>query len=127
MQGSYIDVHDNENVYLSVDKSEVKMNGGAEAEATPQKLPPELDTEEAHRLWDAARRAGWVDDDLLPLLSRSLSAVMADRMAALLGIQNKWKVFEGFWGRKNMRSDYNDALCQKQFDGFFEKLKKTIC
>lgn len=30
VQGSYIDIHDNENVYLSVDKAEVKMGQTAE-------------------------------------------------------------------------------------------------
>ena len=126
VQGSYIDVHDNEHVYLSVDKAEVKMKDGVAPETASPETPAELQTEEARRLWDAARDAGWVDDDCQPLLSRSLSALLADRMATLLNIQNKWKVFETFWNRKNMRSDYNDALNQKQFDEFYEKLKKTI-
>ena len=126
VQGSYIDVHDNENVYLSVDKAEVKMKDGVPPETASPEKPAELQTEEARRLWDAARDAGWVDDGCQPLLSRSLSALLADRMATLLNIQNKWKVFETFWNRKNMRSDYNDALNQKQFDEFYEKLKKTI-
>ena len=126
VQGSYIDVHDNENVYLSVDKAEVKMKDGVAPETASPEKPAELQTEEAQRLWDAARDAGWVDDDCQPLLSRPLSALLADRMATLLNIQNKWKVFETFWNRKNMRSDYNDALNQKQFDEFYEKLKKTI-
>ena len=29
VQGSYIDIHDNENVYLSVDKAEVRMGQAA--------------------------------------------------------------------------------------------------
>ena len=126
VQGSYIDIHDNENVYLSVDKAEVRMKDGVAPETASPETPAELQTEEAQRLWDAARDAGWVDDNCQPLLSRALSAVLADRMATLLNIQNKWKVFETFWNRKNMRSDYNDALNQKQFDKFYEKLKKTI-
>lgn len=126
VQGSYIDIHDNENVYLSVDKAEVRMKDGVAPETASPETPAELQTEEARRLWDAARDAGWVDDNCQPLLSRALSAVLADRMATLLNIQNKWKVFETFWNRKNMRSDYNDALNQKQFDKFYEKLKKTI-
>ena len=125
VQGSYIDVHDNENVYLSVDKAEVSM-GQTVAKEAPATLPEELQTEEARRLWTAAKEAGWVDDDYQPLLSRTMSAVLADRIATLLNIPNKWKVFETFWNRKNMRSDYNDALNQKQFDKFLEKLKKII-
>ena len=38
VQGSYIDVHDNENVYLSVDKAEVKMR---QAPVGPKEQPKE--------------------------------------------------------------------------------------
>ena len=119
--GPMFDIHDNEHVTIVN-----KENHEEDAVIQEKTTPAELDTEEARRLWDAARDAGWVDDNCQPLLSRALSAVLADRMATLLNIQNKWKVFETFWNRKNMRSDYNDALNQKQFDKFYEKLKKTI-
>ena len=119
--GPMFDIHDNEHVTIVN-----KENHEEDAVIQEKTTPAELDTEEARRLWDAARDAGWVDDNCQPLLSRALSAVLADRMATLLNIQNKWKVFETFWNRKNMRSDYNDALNQKQFDEFYEKLKKTI-
>ena len=68
----------------------------------------------------------WYNPIGLPLLSRAMSAVLADRMATLLNIQNKWKVFESFWGMKGLRSAYNNALNQKQFDEFYEKLKNNI-
>ena len=119
--GPMFDIHDNEHVTIVN-----KENHEEDAVIQEKTTPAELQTEEARRLWDAARDAGWVDDDCQPLLSRPLSALLADRMATLLNIQNKWKVFETFWNRKNMRSDYNDALNQKQFDEFYEKLKKTI-
>ena len=89
-------------------------------------IPSELDTEEARRLWAAARDAGWVDDDCHPRLSRALSAMLADRMATILEIPNKWKVFETFWGMNSLRSAYNHALDQKQFNEFHERLKKII-
>ena len=41
VQGSYIDIHDNENVYLSVDKAEVKM-GQTVAEEAPATLTEDL-------------------------------------------------------------------------------------
>ena len=119
--GPMFDIHDNDHVTIVNSEREGKTKTEEKSEK-----PAELQTEEAQRLWDAARDAGWVDDGCQPLLSRALSAVLADRMATLLNIQNKWKVFETFWNRKNMRSDYNDALNQKQFDEFYEKLKKTI-
>ena len=119
--GPMFDIHDNEHVTIVN-----KENHEEDAVTREKTTPAELQTEEARRLWDAARDAGWVDDNCQPLLSRPLSALLADRMATLLNIQNKWKVFETFWNRKNMRSDYNDALNQKQFDEFYEKLKKNI-
>ena len=41
VQGSYIDIHDNENVYLSVDKAEVRM-GQTAAEEAPATLTADL-------------------------------------------------------------------------------------
>ena len=119
--GPMFDIHDNDHVTIVNSEREGKKKTEEKSEK-----PAELQTEEARRLWDAARDAGWVDDNCQPLLSRALSAVLADRMATLLNIQNKWKVFESFWGMKGLRSAYNNALNQKQFDEFYEKLKKNI-
>ena len=119
--GPMFDIHDNDHVTIVNSEREGKKKTEEKSET-----PAELQTEEARRLWDAARDAGWVDDDCQPLLSRAMSAVLADRMATLLNIQNKWKVFESFWGMKGLRSAYNNALNQKQFDEFYEKLKNNI-
>ena len=119
--GPMFDIHDNDHVTIVNSEREGKKKTEEKSET-----PAELQTEEAQRLWDAARDAGWVDDDCQPLLSRAMSAVLADRMATLLNIQNKWKVFESFWGMKGLRSAYNNALNQKQFDEFYEKLKNNI-
>ena len=73
------------------------------------------------------RKEGWLDEQYHPLLSRAKSAVLADHIAELLGIHQKWKVFESFWRRNNMRGDYNDALNQKQYSKFYEKMNKIIC
>ena len=45
VQGSYIDVHDNENVYLSVDKAEVKVGDNTRIE-TDDEQPDVTDNEE---------------------------------------------------------------------------------
>lgn len=129
VQGSYIDVHDNENVYLNVDKAEVNIKAPSNLplEGEASEIPAVLATEMGMRLLDAARKAGWLDEQYHPLISRTMSAVLADYLSALLGIQNKWKVFEAFWQRKNMRGDYNDALDQKQYGKFYEKMKQNIC
>ena len=96
------------------------------AEVVENSLPDVLATDGAMKLWEAAREAGWVDENFQPKLSRPLSAVLADRMASKLGLRNKWKVFEAFWKRNNMRSDYNDALDQKQYGEFYEKIARVI-
>jgi len=126
VQGSYIDVHNNENVYLNVDKAEVDVEDQTSDEETSL-LPEELATKQATKLLDAARKEGWLDEQYHPLLSRAKSAVLADHIAELLGIHQKWKVFESFWRRNNMRGDYNDALNQKQYSKFYEKMNKIIC
>ena len=91
-----------------------------------QSLPEALSTEAAMALWRKAQAAGWVDDNYQPLLSRTQAALLADAMAERLGIKEKWKVFEGLWHRKYMRSDYNLALGQQQSYEFQDELKRLF-
>ena len=86
-------------------------------------LPEVLATDEAMILWQKAQQAGYVDDYYQPLLSRTQAALLADAMAQRLGIREKWKLFEAFWHRKNMRNDYNDALNQRQTLIFQDRLR----
>ena len=94
-------------------------------EDTPT-LPAPLGTEQAMALWRKAQRAGYVDEHYQPLLSRTQAALLADAMAERLGIKEKWKVFEGLWNRKYMRSDYNLALTQQQTYEFQDELKRLF-
>ena len=94
-------------------------------EDTPT-LPPSLGTEQAMALWRKAQAAGWIDDNYQPLLSRTQAALLANYMADKLGINDKWKIFEAFWNRKYMSSDYNLALNQQQSLDFQEELKKIM-
>ena len=50
----------------------------------------------------------------------------ADAIAERLGIKEKWKVFEGLWNRKYMRSDYNLALTRKRTLDFQDELKQLF-
>ncbi|MBR2291283.1 MAG: hypothetical protein IJ868_03105 [Prevotella sp.] len=86
-------------------------------------LPDVLSTETAMSLWQKAQRAGYVDENYQPTISRTQSALLADAMAERLGIREKWKVFEGLWNRKNMYRDYYEALNQKKSLEFQDKLK----
>jgi len=89
-------------------------------------VPALLDTPRAHELWQKAVAQGWVDAEWQPLLSRPMAALLADRMAEVLGIATKWKAFEQLWRRKNMRNDYNTALTQQQCDDYMKKFKRII-
>ena len=89
-------------------------------------LPEVLATNEAMALWKKVLKAGYVDADYQPLLSRTQSALLADAMAERLGIREKWKVFEALWNRKYMRSDYNLALTRKQSLDFQDELKSVF-
>ena len=89
-------------------------------------LPEALSTEEAMALWEKVQRAGYVDGNFQPLISRTQSALLADAMAERLGIREKWKVFEALWNRKYMRSDYNLALTQQQSLDFQDELKSMF-
>ena len=106
-------------------KGEGNFKGREKAKVRPV-LPAVLSTEEAMALWEKVQKAGYVDANFQPLISRTQSALLADAMAERLGIREKWKVFEALWNRKNMRGDYNDALNQRQTLDFRNKLKRVF-
>lgn len=119
VQGSYIDVHDNENVYLSVDKAKVRVGDEPQEGDVPQVLAES-------ELWQKVKEAGLVDGDGQPTVSRTEAALLADMLAERLGIRNKWKFFEQLWHRNNMRGDYNTALEQRKSLAFQERLKNIL-
>ena len=95
-------------------------------EKATSNLPETLSTEAAMALWKKAQAAGWIDANYQPLISRTQAALLADAMAERLGIREKWKVFEGLWHRKYMRSDYNLALTRKVSLDFQNELKRLL-
>ncbi len=127
-QGSKIEV-----VYVASGGQhvETQINMGAYPQSLPKgrekgtgNLPEVLATEAAMVLWEKVQRAGYVDDNFQPLISRTQSALLADAMAERLGIREKWKVFEALWNRKNMYRDYYEALNQKKSLEFQDEIKK---
>ena len=85
-------------------------------------LPMALATPEARELLEKARKAGYLDDRYQPLISNTMSALLANEIAGRLKIQKKWKVFEQFWGRQNMYKDYYEGVYQKQSSDFTKDL-----
>ena len=119
VQGSYVDIHDNEVVNLSVDKAQVRV--GDQQVLSQQSDVPEVLAESEQ--WQKVMQAGLVDADGQPTVSRTEAAMIADMLADRLGIANKWKFFEQLWHRNNMRGDYNTALDQRKTLKFQERLK----
>lgn len=128
VQGSYIDIHDNENVYLSVDKASVNVsenqNKNLNDNLNDNGVVPEVLANS--ELWERVKDEGLVDENNMPTTSRPEAALLADMLAEKLGIGNKWKLFEKLWNRKNMRNDYNTALEQRKSLKFQEKLKNIL-
>ena len=119
VQGSYVDIHDNEVVNLSVDKAQVRL-GDSQLQPQQSDVPEVLADSEQ---WQKVMQAGLVDADGQPTVSRPEAAMIADMLAERLGIANKWKFFEQLWHRNNMRGDYNTALDQRKTLKFQERLK----
>lgn len=126
VQGSYVDIHDNQVVNLSIDKAgTVQVQGNAQPQEAPAEVPPLLDTPRARELWQKAMAEGWVNEQLQPQLSRSDAALLAGRIAEILDIEG-WKLFEQLWNRKNMRQDYCKAMGKKEASELLDALKKKL-
>ena len=106
VQGSYIDVHDNGVVNLSIDKAHVSVDDSQQTGETQQAAVPDvLQTKEAETVWHNLREAGFIVPDgygLAEGVSANQAAYIADRMASRLNIAKKWKVFGQLWGIRNM-------------------------
>ena len=118
----HVDHVDTQNFYGDACPKPQKEKGNIDAPT----LPPLLRTDKAMVLWQKAQDAGYVDANYQPLISRTQAALLADAIAERLGIKEKWKVFEGLWNRKYMRSDYNLALTRKRTLDFQDELKQLF-
>ena len=106
-------------------KGEGDFKGREKAKNRPV-LPDVLCTEEAIVLWEKVQKAGYVDDNFQPQISRTQSALLADEIAKRLVIKEKWKTFETLWNRRNMYRDYHDALNQRQSLIFRDRLRELF-
>ena len=134
VKGSYIDVHDNEVVNLSVDGAEVRVNGKVQQ---PEKneteaqnpVPEKLKTDEAEELMEDLVDAGLLSESWQPLnLSGTERALVAKAVSEHLNINEVWQVFGQLWGEKpeTLRSYLNKALEQKKSLKFQDRLKNIL-
>lgn len=112
VQGSYIDIHDNQNVYLSVDKAQVNVADRVRKDDVPlpeneEKLSGVLASEEAMRYWKRLQEAGFVDErcQLKQDTTRKQAMYIAEVFAERLDIGSKWKTFERLWGISNLAQE----------------------
>jgi len=112
VQGSYIDIHDNQNVYLSVDKAQVNVADRVRKDdvSLPENeeiLSGVLASEEAMRYWKRLQQKGFVDErcQLKPETTRKQAMYIAEVFAERLGIGSKWKTFERLWGIGNLAQE----------------------
>lgn len=127
--GSYIDIHDNEVVNLTVDKGVVNLSresqtvNGDEAPAGDGGEASEvLRSSEAMYYWEALQKAGFVDERLMLRqgVSRRQAMYIADIFAEHLKLELKWKPFEALWGKSNLAQESwkmkADGILPKRFD-----------
>lgn len=82
-----------------------------EQEKTVVKLPPELDTQQAHLIWSKAKHNGWINDDYSFNGTKYQMAYAAEIMAEALKLKKvKWKPFEMLWKKKNLRQTRNESI-----------------
>ena len=112
VKGSYIDVHDNQNVYLSVDKAQVRMSDkvrkdDASLPESEEKLTGVLASDEAMKYWKRLQQKGFVGADCRLLSGTTCKQAMyiAEVFAERLGIKSKWKTFERLWGISNLAQE----------------------
>ena len=66
-----------------------------------------LTSEKAMKYWRRLMELGFVDQDckLRPDTTRQQAMYIAEPFAEILGLKNKWKKFEDFWGIKNLAQE----------------------
>ena len=127
VQGSYIDIHDNENVYLSVDKGEVHLGNKCYPfeQEVPTEIPSVLQTSEAEVILQKLVKSDMLTDEWQPIsLSLAEKGMLASFLAEKLEIKNLWQVFAPLWGVKpeSLRRAWNKALDQNKSADFMKKL-----
>ena len=89
-------------------------------------MPAPLWTPKAKGLWRRAEAAGLVDKNLQPTGTRQCAALLADHIASLLKLTQRWRHFETFWGIKNLRADYNKAFSSNHYDDMIDPIIQAL-
>ena len=105
VQGNYVDVHDNQEVNLYIDKATVQV--GDEVKTEKPEVDDCLTSPAAMKYWKRLEEQGFVGHDcqLLPETSRRQAMYIADLFSDKLGLKAKWKPFETLWGISNLAQE----------------------
>lgn len=146
--GSYNEIHDCENVYLSCEKAEIRVdkkptlctsapdaNSDEPApialpdansdEPAPIALPDVLRTPEAEALLEKLSEAGVLDAQWQPVgLSNAEKGTLVEYMSEQLGIRAKWKFFGRLWAidSETLRTSKSRGLEQDKTWKFRERI-----
>ena len=131
--GSYNEIHDCENVYLSCEKAEIRVDKKPAAYPTTSKeneeectaLPKELLTEEARELHAKLVGQGILDEHWQPVnLSNAEKGTLIEYIAEELHICAKWKFFGRLWtvDSETLRTSKTRGLEQNRTWKFRERL-----
>lgn len=97
--------------------------------STERKLPEELDTPEAHVLWERVKAAGYVDENLQPVakLSQYKISILASEISKALDLDPRWKPFTDFWGIKDLTKKYETSVGFNYKDDFEKEIRRALC
>lgn len=75
-------------------------------------LPKELQSEKAKEVLRKFQQKGMLDEHYLPFKSfpKRKVAYLASAIASETGIKNKWKLFENFWGYRDLSVSYDQQI-----------------
>lgn len=95
-----------------------------------RELPEELDTPEAHIVWERAKAAGYVDENLQPVanLSQNKISILASEIGEKLHFKPswRWKPFTDFWGVKKLAKKYETSVGFNYKDDFEKEVRRAL-
>lgn len=107
-----------------------QLGGMRNQGSTERKLPEELDTPEAHVLWERAKAMGYVDENLQPManLTQKEVAIVAFVISGALDLKPKWMALADFWGVTYLSKKYSEAFGKNSSSGDFEReVRRALC
>jgi len=107
VQGSYVDIHDNQVVNLSIDKAGTVQVDGHVSRPTESEPSDKMHSIEAKKYWQRLQKGGFVDASyhLMSSTTRKQAMLIAEAFAEKMDIKAKWKTFQQLWGISNLAQE----------------------